>query len=57
MVISETDDNLGNGNRQYAVVNPSVWVLHMCDTPIKEMIAKPALSRMGLVIRLISEVQ
>lgn len=51
MVISETDDNLGNETRQYAAVKPFVWVLHMRDTPVKEMIAKPALSQLGLVIR------
>jgi hypothetical protein len=48
---SETDDNLGNGNRQCAAASPSVWVLHMCDTPVIEMIAKPALPLWGLVIR------
>ena len=30
---------------------PSVWVQHKRDRPIKEMIAKPALSLRGLVIR------
>jgi hypothetical protein len=51
MVMSETDDNPGNGNRQCAAGSPTVWVLHMRDTAIKEMIAKPALSQLGLVIR------
>jgi hypothetical protein len=51
MVMSETDDNPGNGYRQYAAGSPTVWVLHMRDTPVKEMIAKPALSQLGLVIR------
>ena len=51
MVMSETDDNPGNGYRQCAAGSPTVWVLYMRDTPVKEMIAKPALSLRGLVIR------
>ena len=51
MVMSETDDNPGNGYRQDAAGSQTVWVLHLRDTAVKEMIAKPALSLRGLVIR------
>ncbi len=57
MVMSEADDNPGNGYRQCAAGSPTVWVLYMRDTAVKEMIAKPALSLRGLVIRMTNDMQ